>query len=60
MWNNQEDSQPIIQSINRFFCLLRSETNGQSNLTYGRIAAAHERFRRLNRIRQVATMCTHI
>ena len=30
------------------------ETNGQSNLSYGRIAAAHGPF---SRIRQVATMC---
>ena len=32
-------------------------TSGQSNLTKGRIAAAHEGF---NRIRQVALMCTPI
>jgi len=31
-------------------------TNGQSKLTYGRIAAAHGRF---NRIRKVAPICTH-
>jgi len=37
--------------------LKKEKTSGQSNLTAGRIAAAHGQF---NGIRQMAPVCTHL